>query len=93
MTHEGVEYAAYSSTAAMPLTHSGRFMDLLTSAHTVDFASSSWRTFQDYFRVLAEFAGLGLPQRAFLLRAQVRERGGGGIGCTPRGGELPQLPL
>ncbi len=74
VVHEGVQYPPWTSQHIVPLTHTGRFMDHLVAQDMIDFASGSWRTFQDYFRLILEFGQLGRQQRSFLLVRQVETR-------------------
>ncbi len=66
MTYNGVEYPASTSRLQVPLTRTGRFMAGLVSLDTIDFAASCWRTFQDYFRLIHEFALMARTHRTFL---------------------------
>ena len=74
ITHEGVEYQAFTSQHSLPLTFTGRFMEHLVSPDMIEFVSGAWRTFQDYFRLLLEFGQMGRQQRAFLFLRQVDAR-------------------
>ncbi len=85
--HEGVQYPEGTTREVVPLTHTGKFMQHLVSYDMLDFVAGAWRTFQDYFHLLLEFARMGRTQRVFLVQRDVELRlmdmcvcsGGGGV--------------